>query len=156
WRHEDDWHLLVDQRDGTMLHLGRRVTLGVDVADLLEFERTLEGDREVVPATKVQEVRRVLESLGDLFDFGGAVEDRLNLLWKRHHRFSELAALHHRHVAKPRQLEREQRKRDYLARECLGRRDADFRTSVQIDPAVVLASDRRTNDVHQTERLCAT
>ncbi len=56
--------------------------------------------------------------------------------------------LHHRHVAQAAELEREQRQRDHLARERLGRRDADLRAGVQVDAAVGLARDRRADDVH--------
>ena len=36
----------IDQGDRAVLHLGRRIALGVDVADLLELEGPLERDRE--------------------------------------------------------------------------------------------------------------
>ena len=63
--------------------------------------------------------------------------------------------MHDRHVAQARELQREQRERDHLARERLRRRDADFRAGVQVDAAVVFARDRRADDVDQTERLRA-
>src|SRR5207247_7397275 len=45
-------HPLVDQRDGTVLHLTGGVPLGVDVGDLLELERTLERTRVLDPAAE--------------------------------------------------------------------------------------------------------
>ena len=58
-------------------------------------------------------------------------------------------------VAQAAELERQQRERDHLARERLGGRDADLRTGVQVDAAVVLARDRRAHHVHEAERLRA-
>ncbi len=53
-----DRHVLVDQRDRAVLHLARRVALGVDVGDLLELQRALERDREVDAAPEEEEVLR--------------------------------------------------------------------------------------------------
>ena len=46
------------------------------------------------------------------------------------------------------ELQRQERERDDLARECLRGRDADLGTRVQIDAAVVLSRDRRADHVH--------
>ena len=67
-RDRHDRHLLVDQRDRPVLHLARRIALGVDVADLFELERALERHWEIVPAAEVQEVRRIFEQVGDMLD----------------------------------------------------------------------------------------
>lgn len=46
-------HPGIQQGDRAMLHLTRRVTLRVDVADLLELQRPLQSDRVVdTPAQK--------------------------------------------------------------------------------------------------------
>ncbi len=65
---DDDGHVLVDEGDRTVLHLGRRISLGVDVGDLLELERPLERDGEVRSPPEVEEVRVVAVGLGDLVD----------------------------------------------------------------------------------------
>ena len=52
-------HLVVDQCDRTMLHLGGRVSLRVNVADLLELERSLKGDGEVDTPAEIQGVPAV-------------------------------------------------------------------------------------------------
>ena len=62
----DHRHVLVDERDRPVLHLRRRVTLGVDVGDLLELERALQGDGEVVAAPEVEEIVVLGVELGDL------------------------------------------------------------------------------------------
>src|SRR3990172_7351742 len=45
----------VDQGDRPVLHLSRRVSLGVDVGDLLELERPLQSDRVGDPASQEEE-----------------------------------------------------------------------------------------------------
>ena len=59
-----------------MLHLGGRVALGVDVGDLLELERPLEGDREEGQAPEEEEVGVVGVAPGDRLDVRGLREGR--------------------------------------------------------------------------------
>src|SRR5439155_9704177 len=61
----DDGHTRVDEGDGPVLHLARRVSFGVDVRDLLELEGALEGQGEVEPAPQIEEVVAVDEALRD-------------------------------------------------------------------------------------------
>ena len=63
-REHDDRHVLVDQRDRAVLHLARRVALGVDVGDLLELQRPFEGDRVVEAAAEEEEVAARAGSAG--------------------------------------------------------------------------------------------
>ena len=65
-RDADDGKGLVDQGVGAVLHLARRVAFGVDVADLLELERALEGDGVVDAAAEEEEVVGGMEGLGEL------------------------------------------------------------------------------------------
>src|ERR1700730_7481921 len=53
----DHRHALIDERDGTMLHLPGGIALGVDVGDLFELERPFERDRVMDPAAQEEEVR---------------------------------------------------------------------------------------------------
>ncbi len=62
-----------------MLHLGRRVALGVDVADFLELERTFQSHREVVAPAQIQEIGGVLKYLGNLLNLGAELQS-LSLL----------------------------------------------------------------------------
>src|SRR5205807_8410796 len=64
-REEDHRHEVIDQRDRAVLHLGRGVTLRVDVGDLLELEGPFERHREVVAAAEVEDVARPHHALGD-------------------------------------------------------------------------------------------
>ena len=59
---------LVDEGDGAVLHLPRRVALGVDVGDLLELEGALEGDRVVDAAAQEEEVLGLGEEPRQLLD----------------------------------------------------------------------------------------
>ena len=67
-RNRDDRHVLVDQRDGPVLHLAGRITLGVNVRDLLQLERAFERNRIVDAAAQVQEIRAVVEPRGEVLD----------------------------------------------------------------------------------------
>ena len=66
-RNRQHRHVLVDQRNRTVLHLARRVALGVNVADLLELERAFERNRVVDAAPQIQEVRVVIDFAAPAF-----------------------------------------------------------------------------------------
>ena len=63
-------HVLVYQGYGTVLHLGRRVTLGMDVGDLLEFQGAFQGNRKIIATTQVEEMGHVFELFTQLPDEG--------------------------------------------------------------------------------------
>ena len=63
-RDDDHRHQLVDQRDGTVFHLGRRIPLRVDIGDLFELECPFQRDREVVTAAEIEGVRAAGELFG--------------------------------------------------------------------------------------------
>ncbi len=50
-----------------MLHLTGRIALGVDVGDLLELERALEGDGEVDAASQEQKIGGAKELAREIF-----------------------------------------------------------------------------------------
>ena len=50
-------HILIDERDGSMLHFTRGIALGVNVADLLQFQRALQGDGVVLSPTEIEKSR---------------------------------------------------------------------------------------------------
>src|SRR5439155_11299662 len=64
-RQADDRHVLVDQGDRSVLHLGRRVALSMDVGDLLELERALERDREIGAPAQIEGVAGVRIAFGE-------------------------------------------------------------------------------------------
>src|SRR6185503_18181906 len=54
--HREDRNPLVDEGYRPMLHLTGRVALRVDVRELLQLERTLQGDRVAETATEIEKV----------------------------------------------------------------------------------------------------
>ena len=67
-RQRDDRHLLVDERDRTVLHLAGGVALGVDVRDFFQLQRAFERDGVVNSPTEIQEVTACVEAARDLLD----------------------------------------------------------------------------------------
>src|SRR5437016_1630063 len=55
-RDRDDGHRRVDQRERTVLELARGVRLAMDVRNLLELERALEGNRIVQAAPQEKRI----------------------------------------------------------------------------------------------------
>lgn len=69
---EDAWGMSVDQSNRPVLHLGCGIALRVDVADLLQFQRTFESRWEIVLASEVQEVGCRMILLRNIPDLGVA------------------------------------------------------------------------------------
>jgi len=65
---EEHRQALVDQRVWTMLHLTRRITLRVNVRDLLQLQRAFESDREIDATTEIEKVGRAEELFRELLD----------------------------------------------------------------------------------------
>src|SRR6185369_9339998 len=65
-----DRQVLIDQRDRAVLHLPRRITLGVDIGDFLQLQGTFERYRVVQPATQEEKVPRVVKVARQLLDPG--------------------------------------------------------------------------------------
>src|SRR5262250_97226 len=64
----NDGHTLVDQGDGTVLHLARGVAFGVQIRQLLELEGALEGEGIVKAPAQEEEVLVGGHLLGELRD----------------------------------------------------------------------------------------
>ena len=60
----DHGHLLRDEGDRSVFHFGGRITLGMDIRDLFEFEGAFHGYREIIAATEIDEVLGIGKSLG--------------------------------------------------------------------------------------------
>ena len=153
---DDDGHVLVDERDGAVLHLPGRIALGVDVRDLFELERALERDREAGAAAQKQHVRRVhvASSRGAAARRPSASTSRIwcgaSVSASRMRR----ASLGQRAAAAP-EVNREQEHRDELRREALGRGDADFGAGVRVERGVAGAGDGAVDDVRDGEDVRA-
>ena len=55
----DHWDAVGDKSDGAVLHFARAVSFGVDVADLLEFQRPFERAGQIVSAAHIEGALRV-------------------------------------------------------------------------------------------------
>ena len=67
----------VNQGNGAMLHLGSRVSLGMDIGDFLELQSAFERGGEVVTASEIEEIVYVGICLGELLDDGVKFEGLL-------------------------------------------------------------------------------
>jgi hypothetical protein len=80
WRDHHDRNAIVDEGNGSVLHLTGGVTLGVDVGDLLEFQCALKCDRIIRTTTQEQEVARVLVASGQALQIAQLMQRVLHLL----------------------------------------------------------------------------
>ena len=137
----------VDQGDRAVLHLGGRVALGVDVADLLELQRPFERDREVEVAAEVEGAPGRGDPLGGLDRSARSCRTSPISVGDRLDRIDDGQAVGEREVPEPAQVERQQGQDGDLGRERLGAGDADLGAGVQVDAAVGLAGDRAADGV---------
>ena len=126
-----------------MLHLAGRIALGVDVADLLEFQRAFQGDRKAGAAAEVKHVARLHHRAGDFGDALIVIENLVGATGHLGERLAELALFF------PVDLAALRRERDHqagehrqLRGEGLGRGDADLRTGMRQDRRVRLPAHR--------------
>ena len=53
---DEYWHLRVDEGNGSMLHFCSRIALGMNIGNLLQLQRTLQGQWIVVAAAEIEAV----------------------------------------------------------------------------------------------------
>ena len=107
--HEDARSLAVDQRDRPVFHLGRRIALGVDIADLLELERAFQARRE--NGGRGRDRGRCVaeaEPLGGLLDQRLGLEDLAEQGGNRFDRVHDGQAVGERELSQPAQIEGQQ------------------------------------------------
>ena len=75
--------LCIHEGDDAMLQLSAGVSHGGNVADLLEFEGSLKGDRVVILPAHEEHDLGLGVALGDLGDLGLKLENRLDLTGER-------------------------------------------------------------------------
>ena len=137
-----------------MLELARRVTLGVNVAQLLELEGAFERQRIGGAAAEIEHVARARQAMGDLFELRLELE-RLGDQAGRRDEFADqrpLLGFAHR-AARPRQSDRQTGDDGELAGEGLGRGDADLRPGERWRSGVGEAGDRGGRHVDDADRL---
>jgi Zn-dependent protease with chaperone function len=138
--------LLVDERDGAVLHLAARVALGVNVGDLLELQRALERDRVHGPAPEEEEVLRVQVASGDGLHLRLGLAARSRRAWALRSAPSGAAAPGRAEGAtQPAELDGQQVEAGELGGEGLGRGDADLGAGVGQHREVGLARHGRAD-----------
>jgi hypothetical protein len=110
----------------------------------------------VEPAPEVDEVVVASIELGDAAHRLARLERVLDLPRERRQLARDLDAVVARQAAMAAEQQRQQRQHRDLARERLGRGDADLGAGVDVDAAVRLARDRGADDVDDAQRLGAT
>ena len=145
--------LVVDQRDGAMLHLAGGVALGVQVGDFLELQRPFQRQRIARPAPEEQRPvhageqgreplhpRRIgQQTVHARHRLAHAAQVRLQF------RFAHRPAL-------PRQLQGHERQHRQLRGKCLGGRHPHLRPGQQRNHAVGFPRQRRMRHVAQRQR----
>src|SRR5262245_48634761 len=115
-----------------MFHLSGRIALGMDVGNLLQFERAFECDREIYSAAEIEEVSRKNEGPGELFVIDLAVVEKF---FEFNREFREVLCVPFQFFLVEnstllRKIKSENVGRDDLGCERLGRRDSEDRKSV--------------------------
>jgi hypothetical protein len=138
-----------------VFHLGRRITLGVDVGNLLQLERAFEGDGKERQAAEEEHVVVTRKPLRDGADVGRLREDLAGEIGCALQGGDILAAAAETHVAHAADVEGEHGADHELRGEGLGGRDPDLGAGVLVDAAVGFAGDGGADDVGNGEDLVA-
>ena len=153
-RDDDHGHAFVDERNRPMLELARGVALGVNVGDFLELERTLQRERKAGAPTEIEDVAALGEIAREVLDLRlerERLRHQARSLGQRAHHLALLLLGQHSASAAGRQRKTGEYRK--LAREGLGRRDADLGASERRHHRVAFARDRRAGDIHHRERM---
>ncbi len=119
-RYEHHRHVLVNQSYGPVLHLRRRIALGVDVRDFLEFERPFQGYREIDTPPQIQEMLCVSVLGSESFYARAQFQDFVYQLRHPGKLRYQLLTLRLAQPPLAPQMEPQQCQRHYLRRERLG------------------------------------
>ena len=128
----------------------------MDVGDLLELQRALQGDRVAEPPARVHEVAVLAVLVRDLLDLLLARDDAADLVRQEAKRLDQLLpALERNSSVDGREAQSEQVQADDVGEHRLGRRDSDFGSGVEIDRTVGVASGRACDHVGHRHAECA-
>ncbi len=150
--HEHAGRAGVDQSDRAVLHLGCGIAFGVNVADLLQLECSLERDGIVQVSSEVESTSRGSDQPRGLFDGRLRLQDFTHERRDRLDRIDDGHSIRKRKVPQPRQMERQQEQDGHLRGERLGAGDSDLEAGVKVNPALGLAGDRAADRVHDRQR----
>ena len=149
---DDDGHALVDEGDGAVLHLGRRQSLGVDVAQLLELERALEGDRIVDAPAQVETVLALREPVRQELDLVVELECPGHFFWELVQLFQDLSGPRRRQVPPASHVDGHHGQHRDLRDKGLRAGNTDLRAHVQVDAGIRLTRNARSHGVDDPER----
>ena len=129
----DNRHLLVDQGNGSVLHFGGRIPLGMDVGDLLEFQSSFQSHGIVISPPQVDEIAGIGKYLRELADRGVELEGLLHALGNGS-QFAEQFSVELRVDAVLQFGDRQGQHREYgyLSGERFGRSHTDLRTHMDV------------------------
>ena len=146
---------LIDQGDRAVLHLGRRIALGVDVADLLQLQRAFQGGGEIELPAEIEEVVALGVFLRDLAHVVVALERLADLVGQFLELVDDFHAGREAQMPQPAEIEGQHRQQRALRGERLGRGHADFRSRAEIEAAVGFLGDGAADDVADAQRRAA-
>ena len=131
-----------------MFHFARRVALGMDVGNLLHFQRALEGDREMDAAAEKEKFGRAEKAPRQVLEFLVFFEHGFELLRQRRQVPDASLRLRARErAAREAEIEREEVKRRKLRRKGFRRGHGDLRARVRVDGPFRLARHHAAEDV---------
>src|SRR6185312_12228239 len=135
----DDRHILVHQRERTMLEFASGIGLGVDVGNFLELERAFHGHRVLCAATEKQRMAFVHEGLREFRDLRSELQRVIELAWQAVKLGNELGQPVGGDAPHTRQLQYQQGQCSELGGEGLGRGHAYLRAGTGHQGQVGLA-----------------
>ena len=145
----------LDECERPVLELRGWIGLGMDVGDLLELLRALQGDGIGGAAPDVEGAGASREAKRERLHVRLGRERGLDVGRQALHSLDEPPPLLGREIAGAAELQREQRERDQAARVGLGRRHRHLRARVHVDSAVGFAGDAAADHVDDAEHPAA-
>ncbi len=155
-RNHHNRQLFINQSDRPVLHFPGRITFGVDIGDLLQFQRALQGDRVLVAPPEVEKVVNMHQAVRDLLDLGIQLQALLDLAGQADQRIEHGATgLLVEIAAQASEVESKKVEGHQLRGKRLGRGHTDLGTGVGVDDPVAFPGNRRFDDVADRQDLAA-
>src|SRR5215470_15184015 len=80
WGKYNDRHLRIDQGDGTVLHFTGGIAFGMNIRNLLQFERAFHRHRTMDPSAEIQEIAIPPELFGEECDSISLIKELVYLI----------------------------------------------------------------------------
>src|SRR6185312_13681079 len=148
----NDGNVLVDERIRAVLDLTGGIAFRVDIGSFFQFERAIESNGIVHVAPNVEEVFDLVVLLRQLVAEVVLVQNGLDFVRKSQEFVHQSGNfLIGERAACFAEVDGEEVERNQLRAKCLGRRDADFRSSLRMDDGVGFASDGRVQNIGDSQ-----